>query len=1061
MILCLLLVAAPAFSMVVQNGHTSEITALAVSADRKLVLSAGGDGLVKLWTIDGKLLDNFEQDGEVTALALAGDRFVTGDGDGKLRVWSLAAKKVIAAKQWHKKAVRGIDLHGDRLASVSDDGRLVVGTLALEQQKSFNDEKAFYVNMSDVRFLADGKRVITTAHNIYSRKTLSVIVWDLATGAARVNEDPAVSSDVNAVALGPSGEWFATVHGFEVHVGAKDESVKLWRTSDMKFLGGCKVQNGYPRSVGVSPDGRFVYGGNVQGEISMCSVQRASHGALVAPDRVVDAHRDHINVILVFDERMITAASSFFGEASGIALWRLQDDVPRLERRFPGANGSAKEITWRPDGGGFSVAYGYPQSVAVAYSLTGRAEDSYRGHRYEMHAFAYDPTGPRVLTGSHDMTARLWTTSGVLLEELKHPGVVYDAIFAPNGDILTACGDGNIRIFAAADLQHPRVLAGHKGNVYSLALAGARLYSSGEDKTVRAWEDGKIVATFGPLKESISKIAVRGDVVYASVWGGDTLVLRAEATGFREAGKREGNRVVVSADGARVVTKAARRNAVFIYDAAGKRVREIPVSAVGMAISPNGRWLAIGNYDGVVSLYSLTNGAFSPVRYLGDGDEWLVYKDDGDFDSSPRGAERVAMVKGTAAYRVEQFALQSNRPERLLAGIDEVPQELLAQYAKAVQRRFERAGLKSAVLELVVPEATLDLGARKGREQTLRIGCKGSALKSETIFVNGVPVSQKDAAGASHSAERTITLAAGDNAIEASCRDARGVESFRAARNVSIDGTPAKIFVATLGVSRYADPSLELGFAHKDATDVAEAIAMRFSGAKRLVRTDAQVNAGALETLKAFFAQADVGDTAVLFFAGHGLHDDRGNFYALPHGADTLRLAETALPFAALEGVLADAKARNRLLLLDACESGDRDDLKIDVGRGLTKKLVARGVKIAGEAASAPSAPSSAPVVLVERDRYVYADLERRSGAVVIASSRGDEWSFEDPALGHGLFSHGLLAALEDKQTDANKDGKLSVHELERAIIRNVRSASGGRQHPMVLRDNPLSAVSF
>ena len=304
-----------------------------------------------------------------------------------------------------------------------------------------------------------------------------------------------------------------------------------------------------------------------------------------------------------------------------------------------------------------------------------------------------------------------------------------------------------------------------------------------------------------------------------------------------------------------------------------------------------------------------------------------------------------------------------------------------------------------------------------------------------------------------------MRLAPGDNAIEVSCTNKHGAESFRAAKRVVLDSDAApRLFVATLGVSQYDDPALALGFAHKDAADVAAALAKRFSTTKQLALTNGEVGKDAVGKLKDFFAQAEVKDTVVLFFAGHGMHDAGGVFYALPQDVDPRRLAETAIPFAALESVLAESRARSRLLLLDACESGDSDELQVGAGRALSQKLVARGLKKKGdtEAASAPT-----PAYGLERDRYIYADLERRSGTVVIASSRGDEWSFEDPALGHGLFSHALLTALADKKTDENGDGKIAVHELVRAAFAIVRAASEDRQHPMVQRDNPLSSVRF
>jgi hypothetical protein len=90
------------------------------------------------------------------------------------------------------------------------------------------------------------------------------------------------------------------------------------------------------------------------------------------------------------------------------------------------------------------------------------------------------------------------------------------------------------------------------------------------------------------------------------------------------------------------------------------------------------------------------------------------------------------------------------------------------------------------------------------------------------------------------------------------------------------------------------------------------------------------------------------------------------------------------------------------------------------------------------------------------RDRYVYARLERRTGAIVFSSSLGDEVSLESAALGNGVFTAALLRVLAAKQADANGDGWISIDELEPAVKAAVVGATGNLQHPTIDRENPL-----
>lgn len=53
-----------------------------------------------------------------------------------------------------------------------------------------------------------------------------------------------------------------------------------------------------------------------------------------------------------------------------------------------------------------------------------------------------------VVSGSEDHFAKIWK-DGVCVQSIEHPGCVWDAKFLENGDIVTACSDGVVRIWTA------------------------------------------------------------------------------------------------------------------------------------------------------------------------------------------------------------------------------------------------------------------------------------------------------------------------------------------------------------------------------------------------------------------------------------------------------------------------------------------------------------------------------------------------------------------------------------------------------------------------------------
>jgi MYXO-CTERM domain-containing protein len=96
-----------------------------------------------------------------------------------------------------------------------------------------------------------------------------------------------------------------------------------------------------------------------------------------------------------------------------------------------------------------------------------------------------------------------------------------------------------------------------------------------------------------------------------------------------------------------------------------------------------------------------------------------------------------------------------------------------------------------------------------------------------------------------------------------------------------------------------------------------------------------------------------------------------------------------------------------------------------------------------------------------DRDRYIYNDLLRRSGAVVFSSSRGTEYSYETDELHNGVFTAAIVRALTTDQADANRDGVVSTEELRQYVAREVAKQTAEAQHPTVDHDNTTVRFGF
>ena len=70
-------------------------------------------------------------------------------------------------------------------------------------------------------------------------------------------------------------------------------------------------------------------------------------------------------------------------------------------------------------------------------------------------------------------------------------------------------------------------------------------------------------------------------------------------------------------------------------------------------------------------------------------------------------------------------------------------------------------------------------------------------------------------------------------------------------------------------------------------------------------------------------------------------------------------------------------------------------------------------------------------------------------GAVVFASSAGDQISIEDENLKHGLFTLALIEGLNGK-ADLMGDGEVTISSLDTYVSKRVKNLSKGEQTPQV-----------
>jgi hypothetical protein len=427
----------------------------------------------------------------------------------------------------------------------------------------------------------------------------------------------------------------------------------------------------------------------------------------------------------------------------------------------------------------------------------------------------------------------------------------------------------------------------------------------------------------------------------------------------------------------------------------------------------------------------------------------------------------VAAVNGLSSFRIDQTANRSNRPDIILERMGLGTPELIRHYAGLHQRRLRKLGLSEADLAQAIvtaPTVTMTSVNTADRNTTIEFDAVDptSELVRYNVYVNDVPLfglGGKPLAGQRKHIRETIVLSSGDNDIEVGVLNRHGLESMRPSVSVPyLKETPRDLYFLGFGVSKYKNTEFALKFAAKDATDLASVFAHNkgnFGKVHVKVYTDQEVTAEAVTQAKTFLSDAKVDDTVVLFAAGHGLYapNSTSDYFFLTYDTELNRLADTAVPFEHMEELLSGIAPRRKLFLLDTCYSGEdgrqasAEAFSVAGSRG----LVSRGIR---RKAFEGSSVTPDQHLYTNRERFIYNDLLRRSGAIVLSSSGGAELSYEKDDLQNGLFTEYVLRALSSSEADTDKDRQLSTDELRSYVSQAVSTASGGLQNPVVDRDN-------
>ena len=524
-------------------------------------------------------------------------------------------------------------------------------------------------------------------------------------------------------------------------------------------------------------------------------------------------------------------------------------------------------------------------------------------------------------------------------------------------------------------------------------------------------------------------------------------------------------------------TKGGWKNKLKIWDAeTGLALREFQTDVSEFVLTQDEKYLITrtGRVD-------LEKGELLNQRlYFENPNDFMYITPDNYYFASKNAAKQLHFVKGLQPYSFDQFDLIYNRPDIVLKKMGMAPQNLIDSYKAAYTKRLEKMGFDAAKIvqflrgdainDLSAPEVYLDqemddFPKTKVRQYSFRykaVDPRGKSIERLFVEVNGVPVLGAKGLELYHTSKDTlrgeflgITLSEGLNKIEFSVMNGDGVYSLKKEFEITYEGSVSKpnLHVVAIGVSKYQDAEMNLDYAAKDAKDLSNLLASQRANYGQIFRyhfLNEQATKANILAVKEKLKRSHVDDKVVIFVAGHGLLDDKFDYYIATHDVDFANPAQKGLPYEALEGLLDGIPARKKLMLIDACHSGevDKDEVEFvtsnnqQAGKVKYRGFKNKGVKSIGLKNS------------FELMQELFNDLRSGTGAMVISAASGVEFSYESPEWNNGVFTYAIMEGLKTNNADKDGNNEITVTELRDYAIERVIELTNGKQTPTSRREN-------
>jgi WD40 repeat protein len=476
--------------------------------------------------------------------------------------------------------------------------------------------------------------------------------------------------------------------------------------------------------------------------------------------------------------------------------------------------------------------------------------------------------------------------------------------------------------------------------------------------------------------------------------------------------------------------------------------------------------------DHTARIWDLTSGKLLYTYLLLDYNYQFTLLPGGYYQANPAASKLLYYVsEDLKPISFEQLDVKYNRPDLVLEATGSTDAALISAYKKAYDKRMKRLGIDTTAFRegYSVPVADFaERGQLSYHQSTNKLKLQIKAIDSAyhldrfNVWVNESPlfgsrgISLRSKKRNSFDTTINVPLSHNINSLETSVTNINGTESFRMPMELTYNpSTPEKekLYFVGIGVDEFKETNYNLQYSAKDVRDLANALKLKY-GDDIVIDTlfNRNVSVDKIVAIKNKLLKTTVNDKVIVAYSGHGVLGKQLDYFLSTYSMNFKQPENGGLPYDALESLLDGIPARKKLMLIDACHSGEVDKEEMQRMNKAQASLQSQGTTITKKGIGDEEFTSNSKLGMknsFDLMQELFVNVGRSTGATVISAAAGTQFAQERGELQNGVFTFAILELMKEK-------AGVTVTELKDHVNRRVVELTDGLQVPTTRSETKL-----